>query len=348
MEQQLAHIVNEKHITKESLQEIHKEQILNNGNNKVNTMEIVGIFGGIDQVITTYLESKDVMLSFDQIQRLHGVLTTPIKIIEYQQNKLTRIEKDDENINESGDEKQITYTFDISDSYLHHLCQEKTNSNITKIIYSNLTMILVAITPIIWFVLGMIVGRSIYYYVYSIVMWSAIQIPWLILNILSFNKVAFKLVIRSFDFWIKTFYAMFLTLTIFIYANHLYGNTLQRIYDITAVIVTVLIIIFIASFDALYRLKKKWKSGLTVLFAIWFSWNSVKYQFIAATADDYVLHIKLTNSSISSHSLIASSSRILAIFMWKQAINAFRKKGKAISITISPYIGWKNDDKRLT
>ena len=169
---------------------------------------------------------------------------------------------------------------------------------------------------------------------------SVFTIPWFTFAILSCNKSAFKLVVRGFDFWIKTLYGMMFGLCLF-YDNHRGVSTLEHINDCINVIGATLTVTFVASSDAVPpAFSRKWKIGWTTFIAIIYSLYSINYQFLAPAEKDHIIHIEITNSSFSFYSFLASSSRILAIFMWKQVINTYRKNGRCSAISYSPYIQW--------
>eukprot|EP01083_Nonionella_stella_P105346 302993_1 len=70
---------------------------------------------------------------------------------------------------------------------------------------------------------------------------------------------------------------------------------------------------------------------------------AITSQFLWADEDDYQMVMQLTNgkvNTISIQSLFASSSRIIAIFFWKQFIVTWLSKGRAITIYNSPKITW--------
>ena len=75
------------------------------------------------------------------------------------------------------------------------------------------------------------------------------------------------------------------------------------------------------------------------------TYETLQYQFFGQPQDDYIIEIHLTGRRISFHSLLAGYTRVLAIFMWKQGINAYRRNESCISITHTPYIKWFNSQE---
>merc|ERR1712013_200426 len=73
-----------------------------------------------------------------------------------------------------------------------------------------------------------------------------------------------------------------------------------------------------------------------------FTFRTIQYQFLVPEEDDFVVNLAVTGSAISFHSLIASFSRILAIFMSKQAVLALFRNKRCLSIRCTPLIQWED------
>eukprot|EP01083_Nonionella_stella_P089856 250932_1 len=88
----------------------------------------------------------------------------------------------------------------------------------------------------------------------------------------------------------------------------------------------------------------------SVFGALLFSLFAIKSQFLSNDEDDYKIMIKLSNgvNVISMQSLLASSCRIVAIFMWKQSHKTWKSKGRAVEISMSPKIKWIDDINTTT
>eukprot|EP01084_Bolivina_argentea_P074882 135818_1 len=330
-------------ITKELVHKLHDEQLMNGENNKNNTQEILNIFGGIDAVISTYLKTNDVSLSYHQLQQIHKILSIRAK------NRTKMVYNENiKNIHASEDRKthfgDLVYTFDVNNTFLNALFGHQNGNKIKNILTHKITMILLMLSGIIgtvFFTTLTVYFIPIFIFdVYYIALSCCFWIPLLMFLILSFNKLSCKYIFFSFDFWIKAGYCIVLQSCVCIYEFHLGVSTLTSIRNIVSVIVVVLAIIFISSLDAV-QMAPKWKGRITLLGAVLFTFFGINYQFFVSPKDDYIINIKATNSSISFQSLLSSSCRIIAIFMWKQGIRAFRRKQKSISITYTPYIEWK-------
>merc|ERR1712242_255533 len=95
-----------------------------------------------------------------------------------------------------------------------------------------------------------------------------------------------------------------------------------------------------ASLDAIPRITKRMKTVAGIGAAMYFTYRTLQYEFFKDAKDDLLIPIKQTKSIISFHALLASISSTIAIFMWKQGINAYRQEDRAISISHHPKIKW--------
>merc|ERR1712083_365332 len=92
------------------------------------------------------------------------------------------------------------------------------------------------------------------------------------------------------------------------------------------------------------HLGARWKTKIAVVGVLMFTFRTMQYQFLVPEEDDYVVYLALTGSAMSVQSLIASFSRILAIFMGKQAVLALFRKDRCLSIRYAPFIQWEDGE----
>lgn len=165
----------------------------------------------------------------------------------------------------------------------------------------------------------------------------------------SFNQDSIRLVMMSFEFWIKVGYTTLYTVIAFWYNTHWDDGGIPYYLGVTdkilSGIVRVSFVFGVAAFDALPRLQRRWKFLWSFVGALWWTMMSVQWQFLAPNTLDYVIPIEATGSAISMHALLAGWTRIIALFLGKQSINLYRRKGKCISITYTPYISWKEENQ---
>ena len=106
------------------------------------------------------------------------------------------------------------------------------------------------------------------------------------------------------------------------------------------IIIEPLILIVVGGMDAIPRLQYKWRAGLAAILALHFSKLSIQYQFLTEREEDFEVYIESTGSEISFHSLLANAAGMIAVFLWKQAIDVIRNRDRCICITYRPYLEW--------
>eukprot|EP01084_Bolivina_argentea_P287988 494215_1 len=197
---------------------------------------------------------------------------------------------------------------------------------------------------------------TIVYPIYIISINCILWIPYLSLWILSSNRQAFKLVITSFETAFKTYFILNFVISIFINQYILHSQQfgqliyIQTISNILNAISLFLIFWCIFVFDA-NTVKVFWKIAFSFLLAAMFTFRTTMLFFLLKTYDDSIIYIPATNIQVSLYNVEMSSSRVLAIFAWKQAIVTFyrskikkAKKIQSILIKCNPYIRWDDDD----
>eukprot|EP01083_Nonionella_stella_P082916 229053_1 len=238
---------------------------------------------------------------------------------------------------------QVEYKFDVANTFLH-------SARIQHISQHYVLIICIFIFGVLWLILNNIFRHNVFFHVYGIAYFALIYIPWLISQHFFFNKAAYKLCINSFDFWIKINYGFLLNAALLFFAifdcvytrtDILYTDVLYLTMRVLVTICIILNISYIATLDAVHCNKLK-KLIICVGTALICTILSIKNQFLLADEQDYKIHLQLPYGvrTISIFSLIASSSRILAIFFWKQSYKTWSNKGRAIAIVNSPKIIW--------
>eukprot|EP01083_Nonionella_stella_P120936 362947_1 len=100
---------------------------------------------------------------------------------------------------------------------------------------------------------------------------------WLSFKHLLLNKTAFKLCLKSFDFWIKLFYGFMYMMAMLINAAELAGPLLFAL----AILMFLMMISYISAFDASNTPKTK-KLILSIFAALTMTFNIVFFQFFDA------------------------------------------------------------------
>eukprot|EP01083_Nonionella_stella_P088379 246288_1 len=282
--------------------------------------------------LTLHLNDELVALNTNQMLQIMKIITTV---------NTAHIYRDTDETNE--DRIQSEYILDLNDTFLHSMFGDINAKRIKHIVDHKLMLISMVLLAIIMMVLRLLLGEdTVVFNVYLITWCCVMVIPWLVFKHLLFNKVAFNLCIHTFDFWIKVGYGlMFSVAALFYHTPSMNGFTLTTIRSCIDVVFVVLCITYISSLDAVHSTKTKTLIG-TICGALLITYSAVCSQFLWPDEDDVKVMIQLSNgvNVISMQSLIASSSRILAIFFWKQMYKTWKSKGRAVAITISPKITW--------
>eukprot|EP01084_Bolivina_argentea_P272846 464635_1 len=326
-------------ITGKMCYELHQELLSNGVKNTTKTDDLIAVIGGIDIILSHYLaasmtnKAKHSTLNNIQLQQIYEILSKCNK-------KLIVKELKEEHTNE------LIFHFNKDHTYLHLLFGVYANKIIHSFIYNKsflYPMFIIANIGFLQFFHGYI--PDFFILIPAFVMWG-IVFPWLILLVLSVNTKAFKMIVKSFDFWIKMLYMLLYTVTRFVYI-HYYATNISEgrrhilwfIYDTIYASVRIIVILIWSSLDAL-QLPLYIKIYLGLLISIIYSLNALFISLYAqSNGDDSIIH--LTDSiAISLISYCESSIRIVAIFLWKQTLMSILKRNRCILIKYSPFIQW--------
>eukprot|EP01084_Bolivina_argentea_P024312 45311_1 len=335
-------------ITAQTILKQHQENMLSGSylrNIPQNTSQIVEIFGGIENVLNICLGGNLTVLNNNKLQTLNQIIQTQSQYKQYKHaNKNIQTQKIVNNIHiKKEDATEFEYTFDENNTLLHSICTQTKAHKIKKWVDNKIVLALVIITILISITLGVVLlWDSVVSNVYEMTCLSLFWVPWLILKHLLFNKRAFKLCIKTFDYWIKVGYGIIYGIAIVFHQTPpVNGFTLVHIRKCINIIFTVLVISYISSFDAVNTSKKK-KLSISVSVALLCSFLAMYCQLFDPEEFDYKIRIQVSESThiISIQSIMASSMRIIALFIWKQAINTYCRKGKAVLLSTAVKIVW--------
>eukprot|EP01083_Nonionella_stella_P062602 162775_1 len=279
--------------------------------------------------LKVYLRNKLIELNPDQILRVQEVIDTPHQSQQINYNM------------KSG----FVYRFDVSFTFLHSLCGETNAQKIKQILDHKHTLVLIGIAMILLLTFLFLFPHLAI--IVDIVTWITLVlwILWLLLKHLLLNKTAFKLCIKSFDFWIKIGYGFMWSLSLSISLSKAAAFKswfVLFIFMLALLAMMSSIISYIAAFDASNTSQKK-KLIMSVFGSLAFSFLFIWYQFFQSEEDWYIMKWKssLGMHTISTLSLVVSSLRIIAIFFWKQSHKTWKGKGiKAVSISKEPTLYW--------
>ena len=232
----------------------------------------------------------------------------------------------------------LMWTFDPGNHYLH--------PRLMDFVYSKQVLYLVAASILPSFALSLFPRWMDH--AYNLIFNVFLYIPFLTLIVLSFNRDALGFILKSSELWIKVVYGV-MSPTLFLTHYHfvlcqLYSKELPASLGYarcsSKLILEPLLIIVVGSIDAIPKMTHEWKAILVGLVAALYTKGAIEYQFLTSKGQDYKINIEATDSEISLHSLSSNVCGMLAIFLWKQAVDVIRNKGRCISISYRPYLRW--------
>ena len=354
--------------TKETLQSMHQQQLLNGSTNITNTIQIVNILGGIDNILTNYLsETSNISISSHELNELHQIISptttlqTPtikhkdhIASIISSASSSSSFISNSLNFNMEVPEKNLYLTLNEHETYLYTLFGADKASKIMSVIHSQIMGIFILILVISNAII-VTLNDSILKYITITILCGFIWTPYVILWSLSVNRKAFKLILKSFEFWLKVIYA-FIYGSLHVWydigydSDHTDSNvfTFKLIAGIANSIIGLpLGVICISLLDA-SNMRKIWKVLLSITCASVLSVGCILDTLYEFGNINHAI-VTITNGvQFSLLSAVAHALRIVCIFFWKQAILSLRlmKYDKSVLIRYAPNIRWFKDNGR--
>ena len=245
---------------------------------------------------------------------------------------------------ETIDEIASNPTLEISkaNTVLHQLFGAKTGNKITKMLYIPCTLSLITTVLIIWVILTTLFNMNFVPYdinlVLHIIIYSIIFI-YLLLLLLSLNKITTSLILTTFEFWLKMeFLVQFIICHSLCEEYKVFGDIVSHIFFNIILFIYVLVLCLIDGSQISFKVKAILfcLGGLLLTFGS-FYWTVMK-------TETHIASIKLPFNAYSFNldyrEWAASSIRFLTIFTWKQAIYAIFKAPKSSIIKASINIKW--------
>ena len=233
-----------------------------------------------------------------------------------------------------------THYFRRDDTYIHSIFGNEYGPKIFKIIYSKYIILFSFLC-----VIGSALLLEANHRILSVIL-NTFSVIWCILILLSANKFAFKLVRTSFEFILKTFYAIQLFISHILldfYRDHSIGDTLAWSWNLSFILLYVIMFCMIDSLQFTIGIK----TIFCVIFGLFFAVLCFSWYFSEESQGsdyDYKIGIPSIHLSISILSIAMNSSQILAIFFWKQIVLSFIRRKRCVTIRYSPYYQWIDVD----
>eukprot|EP01084_Bolivina_argentea_P047146 86856_1 len=325
------------HQSIDELKSLHESMLFDGYNNRNKEHEIIEIIGGIDKVLSHYLSSlcskQNSLINESQIQLIHKTLSNNYSDLKQKIKPNQNIQISSHNNFQEQKLHRSTITLDPYDNYLNHTFGSNIGPKLHQIIYHKIILSMIFLVPIYFVIFNYLYNMPIFMS-YSVVVFTLI---WEILIILSVNRHAFCLVLRSFEYWIKMYYAFVLGLAGIIYVIKLEAKAHILLLTLLRDIAVLLSVMIFSIMDGL-NWPRKSKIIISIIFSLAFS---IATFFLIFFLQDNDISINITNFiSIGLVSMMANSMKISFIFILKQTIKFSLKKDKATIINYSPYIFW--------
>ena len=300
-------------------------------------LEQIGlVLGGPQKILRNYLSSNDISLNDDQLTQIEQIITSQTQI---------PIESTPKSIDKINNSQSITYTFNSDETYFHYLFEKQTATTIVNTVYHirfvTLALCLTVSGWIIWYI-----RSKPWHYLYSLMI-RLCTFLFCIVFFLTTNRKIFQKSIGHFVFWFKILISVQNAICLIILKYWIGEETqperfpmLIKLYQMLGLLQLNLIILMFCAVDC-FHISRKLK--IFIGFVISILLTLYAFQITFRMDDEIISRSTIHFTSwlrLSVASLCSSSAQVLCIFLWKQSILLFIKKGKCINIRYTPYIKW--------
>ena len=308
-------------------------------------MNFVNILGGIDDILAVYLDRKD-LLNQQQLNAINKLLS---KSTAFNQGKNKQRKK----LSQSNCNGRIclmraapyihtqSISFSRSNLTVHKFCGSRIGDIMMNLIYNKVVISIFVVAGIMNFVSQRYFDQPFFIFMAFL---SELMIQFYgICTILSCDYHAIKLMIRSFDFWVKVFYTLRYVISLCL-MDIMFNRNDKPLHMI-------IFTVFAAGSSTMVTIGYSLLDGIQVipwiriafgaLIVLWCSYSAILYTFFRDDAP-YVIIAEYFNIEwrISLVEWAGSSQRIRALFFAKQTLLSIFKKNKSTSIRDSYYIQW--------
>eukprot|EP01083_Nonionella_stella_P046216 123734_1 len=240
---------------------------------------------------------------------------------------------------------ELIHYFNQHSTFLHKLFRDEFATKLIDSLYSKrligMAVFGCAIYGILWTIQ---VSQAFYFHIFepAYFIYSICYCLWVdmffITAILGVNTRAFHLIKKSFDFWIKIFYAIQLFMAFVAYYLYFSGNSniLLTLHVIGTGMIILLATITFSFLDG-HSVSSRLKCSIGIAVAVLFSIVAYYYSFMVL---DRAIIYSSKMMTISLVDMISSDLQILAIFFAKQGLSSLFRPTKCLSIRHTPYFVW--------
>eukprot|EP01084_Bolivina_argentea_P211425 359665_1 len=257
-------------------------------------------------ILNNYLTNNTSTLTQKQLEQIYEL-----------SNKLTKFT-----------ENKLHYRFDPSITFINEIF----GVSKATMLRNKISISILMLSIIVWLVTFLLCHNTSINlsYICSIIIITLLWIPYSILWIISSNIYALKLIIKSFEWWLRIILLPFVSVMVYkqsLHSDNVNINTTllvwKRFVYVLYGLIFILLIINVSLFDA-YNIKRLWKILMSTFCAL------------------LLIVISLSEINVASQSIHVFACIVLAIFIFKQAILTTITKNKCILIQHNPSVMWIN------
>eukprot|EP01083_Nonionella_stella_P302272 1041494_1 len=318
------------------------------------TLQLLHLLGGIDYVLEQFLCNDDIQITQIQLNHLNQMFITSHTIVKNNKlQTLSQIHHGSNSTETHNIHNKMRHELDVSNTYLQSIFGETVAVNVTNIITSKYVLIPLVLLVTVFSVLRFIIPDNITFLIFILIL-STIIHCWLIMWLLSANKTAVRLVIRTFEFWLK-FVSAIVFISLRFITTYVYGATsigtrgheLRMITDVIVMMDILLGVVILSLFDALH-ISRVPKICFSLMF-IFAATVTVIYQNYLYYFNGEESVVSVTdNVSVSLISIQINALEVLLLFYLKQVILTICRKDQCVLIKYSPYIEWIDSNQTHT
>ena len=323
------------HVSADTVQQKHLD-LLNNGfvtENK--STDLITVLGGMDNILKHYLSNADELgldtIKLQQIDNILDSIKTP-KVAQLQTSLETPI-----------------LALSRKNTFIHKWFKESTADKINNIITGKIglwflgILSLVALTnsglsqAYIWFGSGATRLEMLEITDILATFLIILGIIYYILILLCMNKTATKMIITSFEFWFKLSYYVRYVIFDQIFYYRFIGKSIFNIFDVTSNHIAFLLFMLIYSFIDALCLPIKIRNIVLIIGALVWTLPAISSTYMDLHLHNDQRYLKLWNGKFTIDLVywIATSWRIVSIFVWRQTVLSFMYRNKNIATLIA-------------
>eukprot|EP01083_Nonionella_stella_P087824 244483_1 len=318
--------------------ELYKSQC-----NKMDEAQIIDILGGIDFIFNECLsENNHTHMTKNQLCRLHQLFITPPRNgNEEGMNQIANM-VGDESILHNHD----MHIFDVTDAYLYTILGEERAANLSNRFHSVWPHLFAVCGLSIVIILRLTMVDRLIFPLIAILVWPA-MIFYVTMWLLCINKKAMRLIMHTFEFWLKL---VCMVIAVTMVAIHIILDppidiikypVLLYIFSLSGAAFNCIgFVIIVAMFDGL-NITRRYKIILSGAFSIFTAIYAIVLEYnLSFKRRDFTIDFT-NNITLSLLSIQQSAFQMVAVFFGKQTIlSVFTSDARSILIKHRPYIEW--------